>query len=279
MGPAEKDKVVFNKSLGLYERMTSSSERIVKKLSKSPSPPERRRSRSPKRSSRSPKRSSSPRSPSRGKRRSSRSPHGRKRSRSGDRRDSRSPANKRAQKEYSNENKKDGLQDLISDREKMQKEREKIAKEKEQLLKGGDLQSGLMWNMDSLPIPVPTRTSTSASGGGNTSDGGNGSKNKGERKEISMKVKNTGGKVIESSKWEVEDDEDEEDLIDKAMDSVQKMTNSPGRDSQRASAGKGIAPQTASKILPGAKNIQDIQKWMEKQKKERLDQLKKRNKW
>jgi len=161
----------------------------------------------------------------------------------------------------------------------MQKEREKIAKEKEQLLKGGDLQSGLMWNMDSLPIPVPTRTSTSASGGGNTSDGGNGSKNKGERKEISMKVKNTGGKVIESSKWEVEDDEDEEDLIDKAMDSVQKMTNSPGRDSQRASAGKGIAPQTASKILPGAKNIQDIQKWMEKQKKERLDQLKKRNKW
>ena len=114
----------------------------------------------------------------------------------------------------------------------MQKEREKIAKEKEQLLKGGDLQSGLMWNMDSLPIPVPTRTSTSASGGGNTSDGGNGSKNKGERKEISMKVKNTGGKVIESSKWEVEDDEDEEDLIDKAMDSVQKMTNSPGRDSQ-----------------------------------------------
>merc|ERR1712223_793918 len=130
-----------------------------------------------------------------------------------DRRDSRSPANKRAQKEYSNENKKDGLQDLISEREKMQKEREKIAKEKEQLLKGGDLQSGLMWNMDSLPIPVPTRTSTSASGSGNTSDGGNGSKNKGERKEI--------------------------------------------------------APQTASKILPGAKNIQDIQKWMEKQKKER----------
>ena len=109
----------------------------------------------------------------------------------------------------------------------MQKEREKIMKEKEQLLKGGDLQSGLMWNMDSLPIPVPTRTSTS---GGNTSDG-NGSKGR-ERKEISLKVKNIGGKVDQSSKWEVEDDEDEEDLIDKAMDSVQKMTNSPGRDSQ-----------------------------------------------
>jgi len=68
--PAEKEKVVFNKSLGLYERMTSSSERIVKKLSKSPSPPERRRSRSPKRSS---SRRSRSRSGDRSRRRRSRS--------------------------------------------------------------------------------------------------------------------------------------------------------------------------------------------------------------
>ena len=43
-------------------------------------------------------------------------------------------------------------------------------------------------------------------------------------------------------------------------------------------AGK-LDPKIASKILPGAKNFQDVEKWMEKQKKERMDQLKKKNNW
>ena len=64
---------------GMYQRTDKglSSERIVKKLSKSPSPPQKRRSRSPKRSSRSPKRSS--RSPNRS--RSARKSRSRSRSR------------------------------------------------------------------------------------------------------------------------------------------------------------------------------------------------------
>merc|ERR1719203_1853559 len=59
----DKDMVVYNERTGMYQRTDKglSSERIVKKLSKSPSPPQKRLSRSPKRSSRSPNRSRSAR--------------------------------------------------------------------------------------------------------------------------------------------------------------------------------------------------------------------------
>ena len=40
-----------------------------------------------------------------------------------------------------------------------------------------------------------------------------------------------------------------------------------------------IDPTTASKILPGARNYQDIEKYLNQAKKEKLDLLKKKNKW
>merc|ERR1719203_2101116 len=84
----DKDMVVYNERTGMYQRTDKglSSERIVKKLSKSPSPPQKRRSRSPRRSSRSPKRSSrSPKRSSRSPNRSRSTRKSRSRSRSRDR--------------------------------------------------------------------------------------------------------------------------------------------------------------------------------------------------
>merc|ERR1719203_1467888 len=84
----DKDMVVYNERTGMYQRTDKglSSERIVKKLSKSPSPPQKRRSRSPRRSSRSPKRSSrSPKRSSRSPNRSRSARKSRSRSRSRDR--------------------------------------------------------------------------------------------------------------------------------------------------------------------------------------------------
>merc|ERR1719162_1581903 len=90
--------------------------------------------------------------------RSSRSPQSRKRSRSPQsRRDSPTPPHKKVLKEYSSSKrksdggelkgtnldswKKETVEDLISETDKMRKEREKIKKEKEKLVSGGDLQS------------------------------------------------------------------------------------------------------------------------------------------
>merc|ERR1712008_494747 len=112
--------------------------------------------------------------------------------------------------------------------------------------------------------PEPPEASSSASN------------SKKERKEIVMKVKQS-AKVQEDKKWEVEDEEDDELLVNEAMESVKKAVDSPAGSSQKP-AGK-LDPKIASKILPGAKNFQDVEKWMEKQKKERMDQLKKKNNW
>ena len=38
-------------------------------------------------------------------------------------------------------------------------------------------------------------------------------------------------------------------------------------------------PNTAGKILPGAKSFSDIEIYLEKAKKDKLDALKKKNKW
>ena len=81
------------------------------------------------------------------------------------------------------------LSDLISETDKMRKEREKIKKEKEKLVSGGDLQSGMMWNIgNSLPCPVPTRSS-GASSNPEPPEASPSSNSKKERKEIVMKVK------------------------------------------------------------------------------------------
>ena len=90
---------------------------------------------------------------------------------------------------------------IIAETESLKREREKIAREKAELLK----QSGAAIN---LPAPVPLRTATSAKAPKN------------ERKEISMKLNSSKGKVIESKKWEVEDDEDEEDEMNEALNNV-----------------------------------------------------------
>lgn len=172
--------------------------------------------------------------------------------------------------------KKETVEDLISETDKMRKEREKIKKEKEKLVSGGDLQSGMMWNIgNSLPCPVPTRSS-GASSNPEPPEASSSSNSKKERKEIVMKVKQS-AKVQEDKKWEVEDEEDDELLVNEAMESVKKAVDSPAGSSQKP-AGK-LDPKIASKILPGAKNFQDVEKWMEKQKKERMDQLKKKNNW
>ena len=90
------------------------------------------------------------------------------------------------------------LSDLISETDKMRKEREKIKKEKEKLVSGGDLQSGMMWNIgnslpcpvkNSLPVPVPTRSSGASSNPEPPEASSASSNSKKERKEIVMKVK------------------------------------------------------------------------------------------
>ena len=82
------------------------------------------------------------------------------------------------------------LSDLISETDKMRKEREKIKKEKEKLVSGGDLQSGMMWNIgNSLPCPVPTRSSGASSNPEPPEASSSASNSKKERKEIVMKVK------------------------------------------------------------------------------------------
>ena len=90
------------------------------------------------------------------------------------------------------------LSDLISETDKMRKEREKIKKEKEKLVSGGDLQSGMMWNIgnslpcpvkNSLPVPVPTRSSGASSNPEPPEASSSSSNSKKERKEIVMKVK------------------------------------------------------------------------------------------
>lgn len=177
----------------------------------------------------------------------------------------------------------------------MKREREKIAKEKEQLLRGtvggedpiktGNLTSGFVsstdalktgfsWNLDSLPCPVPTQRG----GGANPEPPGaskSSSSNRNERKGISMSLKNK-AKVQEDKKWLVEDDDDEdlEDVVKEAMESVRKAV-----DGNQKPSGNPIDPKTASKILPGAKSFQDIEKYIEAQKKEKMEQLKRRNKW
>ena len=89
-----------------------------------------------------------------------------------------------------NENNFLKLSDLISETDKMRKEREKIKKEKEKLVSGGDLQSGMMWNIgNSLPCPVPTRSSGGSSNPDPPEASSIASNNKKERKEIVMKVK------------------------------------------------------------------------------------------
>ena len=38
-------------------------------------------------------------------------------------------------------------------------------------------------------------------------------------------------------------------------------------------------PRTASRILPGARNFEDIEKYLNEQKKKKQEALKSRNKW
>lgn len=199
--------------------------------------------------------------------------------------------------------KKETVEDLISETEKMKREREKIAKEREELLRGtvseeplktgnasssltsgfvasvaiGDLKTGMSWNMDSLPVPVPTHR-----GGGSNPEpptaSSSSSSNRKERKEISMSLK-TGAKVQVDKQWVVEDEDDEEDIVKEAMESVRKAVDGNQRLPGSCPSGKPIDPKTASKILPGAKSFQDIEKYIEAQKKEKMEQLKRKNKW
>ena len=91
----------------------------------------------------------------------------------------------------------------MDETESLKREREKIEREKAALLKS----TGAAIN---LPTPVPLRAA--------------GSKKKEERKEISMKL-NKELKVIESKKWEVEDDEDEEDEMNEALNNVRSAVD------------------------------------------------------
>lgn len=108
----------------------------------------------------------------------------------------------------------------MSETDKIKLEREQIRKEKEQLLKLSQQKKDPI--LDSLPRPVPLRSappSTSTS-----------SYVKKERKEISMKVKTSGGKILEDKKWEVEDDDDDDEELEvaKAMESVRKAVDGGG---------------------------------------------------
>merc|ERR1712141_300111 len=71
-----------------------------------------------------------------------------------------------------------------------------------------------------------------------------------------------------------DDDDEEEDIVKQAMESVRKAV-----DGNQKPSGHPIDPKTASKILPGAKSFQDIEKYIEAQKKEKMEQLKRKNKW
>merc|ERR1712039_739736 len=103
------------------------------------------------------------------------------------------------------------------------------------------------------------------------------SSNRKERKEISMSLK-TGAKVQVDKQWVVEDEDDEEDIVKEAMESVRKAVDGNQRLPGSCPSGKPIDPKTASKILPGAKSFQDIEKYIEAQKKEKMEQLKRKNK-
>merc|ERR1712141_819584 len=71
-----------------------------------------------------------------------------------------------------------------------------------------------------------------------------------------------------------DDDDEEEDIVKQAMESVRKAV-----DGNQKPSGHPIDPKTASKILPGAKSFHDIEKYIEQQKKEKMEQLKRKNKW
>lgn len=103
--------------------------------------------------------------------------------------------------------------ELMSETDKIKMERERIRKEKEQLLKLGQEKKADPI-LASLPRPVPLRSTPSTS-----------SSVKKERREISMKVKTTGGKILEDKKWQVEDDDDEELEVAKAMESVRQAVD------------------------------------------------------
>merc|ERR1712110_1252609 len=63
-------------------------------------------------------------------------------------------------------------------------------------------------------------------------------------------------------------------IVKEAMESVRKAV-----DGNQKPSGHPIDPKTASKILPGAKSFHDIEKYIEQQKKEKMEQLKRKNKW
>jgi len=91
---------------------------------------------------------------------------------------------------------------IMDETENLKRQRERVEREKAALLKS----SGAAIN---LPTPVPLRAKQ---------------EKKEERKEISMKV-NSKAKVIESKKWEVEDDEDEEDEMNEALNNVRSAVD------------------------------------------------------
>ena len=90
---------------------------------------------------------------------------------------------------------------IMDETENLKRQREKIEREKAALLKSS--------GVGKLPTPVPLRAKP---------------EKKEERKEISMKV-NSKAKVIESKKWEVEDDEDEEDEMNEALNNVRSAVD------------------------------------------------------
>ena len=104
--------------------------------------------------------------------------------------------------------KKLSISGIMDETEELERERKKIEREKAALLKS----TGAAIN---LPTPVPLRATSS--------------KKKEERKEISMKVNSKDSKVIESKKWEVEDDEDEEDEMNEALNNVRSAVDRPAK--------------------------------------------------
>ena len=115
--------------------------------------------------------------------------------------------------------------DLMSETEKIKMEREKIQKELALLKSEPSRRESPPSKKDAapkdalfggLPCPVPLR------GAGSQQE----PSSKKERKEISMKLKPGGNKVLVSSKWEVEEEDDELDEVNAAMDSVRKVVDS-----------------------------------------------------
>lgn len=162
---------------------------------------------------------------------------------------SRSRSNERRYKDSGSDS---DIKRIMDETENLKRQREKIEREKAALLKSS--------GVGKLPTPVPLRAKP---------------EKKEERKEISMKV-NSKAKVIESKKWEVEDDEDEEDEMNEALNNVRSAVDHRSTSSKNSNK---IDPATASKILPGAQSLHDIEAYLERQKKEKLDQLKNRHKW